>query len=194
MKNAPIHQVTHFLAVERNASVFMIEIKRDGPKHVNVELHATLRDDQISQRTVLEALIRALEEAIPMYKKGLADLSPERGAKSDGEPVNEQERAEAVVKGMLLETKPEGATYYRPLSNGNAIAVFPSLFGAGALHLAKQGNTWSESVYDYPDLVDAVNAAAEWSGEGDPPDGWVRHMPSARRRPDGTLASEKIEP
>lgn len=180
-KTAPITAVTHFIAKERSSSVFVVEIRVDGRSGM-CETHATLRDDQLSRHDILRTLIVALEDSLKHYRKQFADLL--------GDSVNDQERAEAVVKGMLLDTKPEGATYSRPLENGHVINVFPSLFGAGTIHLGKQGDSWSSSVYDYNDVVDAVHAAAEWSGEGDPKDGWVRHWPSGRRRPDGTPASE----
>jgi hypothetical protein len=36
----------------------------------------------------------------------------------------------------------------------------------------------------------AVQAWAEWSGDGDPPDGWIKNINTGRRRPDGTPESE----
>ena len=36
----------------------------------------------------------------------------------------------------------------------------------------------------------AWKSALGWNGEGDPLDGWVRHIESARRRKDGTPETE----
>lgn len=107
--------------------------------------------------------------------------------------VNEQERSQAIIDGICA-PKPEGAAYARDLANGYEVVVFPALFGAARLCKARKGDVSSETVYDYPRLSHALQAAVEWDGTGDPLDGWNRHWPSGRRRPDGTRESEKYEP
>jgi hypothetical protein len=46
--------------------------------------------------------------------------------------------------------------------------------------------------WTYPSVGDAIAALTRWDGEGDPPNGWIRHRPSGRRRPDGTAGSEYV--
>lgn len=44
--------------------------------------------------------------------------------------------------------------------------------------------------FDDPDL--ARRCFADWDGQGDPPDGWIKHFNTNRCRPDGDPARESI--
>ena len=50
-------------------------------------------------------------------------------------------------------------------------------------------------VYSYETTTHAAMAWIEWSGDvGTEPGRWIRHMPSARRRPDGDATKEYVSP
>jgi hypothetical protein len=51
-----------------------------------------------------------------------------------------------------------------------------------------------EERWCYPTPAQALTAAHTWDGTGDPADGWLRHLPSGRRRTNGDPATERIEP
>ena len=76
------------------------------------------------------------------------------------------------------------------LSDGRLVGV-TQMFFTGRLWV---GDTMGYSdAWDYPETARALFAAATYTGEGDPLDGWVRHGKSGhpdRRRPDGMPASE----
>lgn len=48
--------------------------------------------------------------------------------------------------------------------------------------------------YFYPKLEVAMDALAQFEGAGDPLVGWIRHIPSNRRRKDGDPTKEEIRP
>lgn len=54
----------------------------------------------------------------------------------------------------------------------------------------EQAQTFDE-FYCFHDFSAASKAMEEWDGKGDP-DGWVRHVPTNRRRPDGDPRDEYI--
>lgn len=67
----------------------------------------------------------------------------------------------------------------------------------GQIIIGKIGDKVSwEQRYDFDDLMSAVHGLANWftgDFEGDPP-GWLRHIPSNRRRVNGDPAKEFIGP
>lgn len=82
----------------------------------------------------------------------------------------------------------------RDLPDGRVIAVCPLIY---TFRLVVGCDEWGYAdAWCYPkkDLATAILAAAFWDGVGDPPDGWVRHIGSGRRRPDGTPESEHVAP
>ena len=84
----------------------------------------------------------------------------------------------------------DGALYYRALPHGLYITVWPMGWGQGYLCV---GDGWvHDSTYAYYPMDKAVEAARLWSGEGDPIDGWHRHMQSGRRRENGDPNKETI--
>lgn len=82
----------------------------------------------------------------------------------------------------------------RTLPDGRLLALQPLLFGDFRLHvIASPQASRSQSVYDFADAGAAAVALGLWDGRGDP-EGWVRHKPSNRRRPDGDPAREHVAP
>lgn len=56
----------------------------------------------------------------------------------------------------------------------------------------EQAQWFTDQIYCYHDHDAAWRAALGWNGQGDP-EGWYKHPPSGRRRPDGTVDSEYVE-
>lgn len=94
--------------------------------------------------------------------------------------MTEEERARA---------KELGALYCRFIEDDREIAVMPMTFGKARLCI---GNRYVgfEDGYCYANPVNALAAAALWSGEGDPIEGWHRHLGTGRRRKDGDPEQE----
>lgn len=89
----------------------------------------------------------------------------------------------------------KGSRGHRELDDGQVLAVYPMIFTTrlciGTI------DTWAFGYQDawcYPSPVSALLAMATWDGEGDPPDGWTRHIGSGRRRPDGDPKQEYVSP
>jgi len=63
-----------------------------------------------------------------------------------------------------------GVVYWKPTSDGREIGVYPLLFGAGLLY---RGPLAEYHGYDqswrFPRVVDAIETARSWDGEGDMP-------------------------
>lgn len=101
--------------------------------------------------------------------------------------------------------------------NGRWVGIEPLLFGTARLFITNpqpgdvqvrvvEGDKiWmpsrSEAEFDmgchdeqyvYPSIEAAWAAVQDWDGRGDPPDGWIRHQPSNRRRPDGDPTREFV--
>lgn len=85
----------------------------------------------------------------------------------------------------------------RVLNDRRHATVQPQMFGTGLLTVAYTIDRYDELTFDecwtYPSVAAAVAALNAWEG-WDPPDGWIRHKPSNRRRPDGDPAREYIRP
>ena len=89
---------------------------------------------------------------------------------------------------------PEAGVYVRRHFGDGAVDLVPLTFGRGALQRGRAGADDYIDVWTFPSIVAAYCALTAWDGEGDPCDGWIRHQPSNRRRPDGSPASEYVEP
>lgn len=85
----------------------------------------------------------------------------------------------------------DGALYYRALSSGLAITVWPMMWGQTYVVLGD--DVVRHSVYAYFGRQRALEAARAWSGEGDPLDGWHRHLQTGRRREGGDPSKEIIQ-
>lgn len=80
----------------------------------------------------------------------------------------------------------------RELDGGRVLYLEPMTTGSLSLCIAT--DKWSISDrYCYHDHDAAWRAILGWNGKGDP-EGWYRHQPSGRRRPDYTIESEYISP
>jgi hypothetical protein len=83
---------------------------------------------------------------------------------------------------------------HRPLEDGRLLALQPLLFDGWRLHVVRDGIAETSSdVYDFQESSWALDALQGWSGEGEP-EGWYRHKPSNRRRPDGDPTKEYVQP
>lgn len=67
----------------------------------------------------------------------------------------------------------------RPIGNDTWICVAPMLY---TFRLMLCTPDYVMDFYCYPDRVRALSAFELWDGEGDPPDGWVKHHATGRRR------------
>lgn len=87
---------------------------------------------------------------------------------------------------------PAGIWYLhkRQLEDGRMLYLEPML--GGTLSLCVAPDRWSISDrYCYHDHDAGWRAVLGWNGKGDP-EGWYRHTPSFRRRPDFTIATEYV--
>jgi hypothetical protein len=82
--------------------------------------------------------------------------------------------------------------YYRRLSNGDEITVWPLLFDKWQLSVGPSEFPVFNATYHYADQGRALAAAEAWDGQGDPLAGWFRHIQSGRRRENGDPASETV--
>ncbi len=72
----------------------------------------------------------------------------------------------------------------RELPDGRVLYLVPMLFG-WRLCVAADADAWGyEDGYCYHDLDAGRQALRSWDGAGDP-FGWVKHLGTGRRRPDG---------
>lgn len=74
------------------------------------------------------------------------------------------------------------------------VTVGKRLWGAGAITSCEDEQT-AHAAFDeewmYATFEQAVAAFKAWDGEGEP-EGWIRHTPSNRRRPDGDPSQETV--
>lgn len=90
---------------------------------------------------------------------------------------------------------PSGALMRRRLPDGRYVDVTAMTYGKGRLCIGDEVDLFAyRDGYCYTSIAQAVVAAVTWDGEGDPPEGWIRHLGSGRRRPDGTPESEYVAP
>lgn len=96
---------------------------------------------------------------------------------------------------MLDPTNPRPESeYWRPLDDEYEVVVYRMGFN-WRLCLSERGafglilNGWC---YPLGDRELVLRAAADWSGKGDPLDGWHRNPFDGRRRPDGDPTREVV--
>ncbi len=81
----------------------------------------------------------------------------------------------------------------KDLEDGRYITLTPQLYGT-LLTLSQAGNEYGYSeAYTYDNPEKAVASYEAWEGNGEP-NGWIRHIPSNRRRPNGDAAQEHVSP
>lgn len=85
-----------------------------------------------------------------------------------------------------------GALAVHELPDGRVVAVCPLIYTYRLIVDCDDSGYADGYCYPRGSLALVLLAAATWDGQGDPPDGWIRHMGSHRRRPDGTPASEVV--
>jgi hypothetical protein len=81
--------------------------------------------------------------------------------------------------------------YWKPLPNGFEVIVY-AIFGGARVCFGRMDSSAIDDAYYYSDPMLAIVAAALWEGDGDPVDGWFRHLRSGRRRPDGDATKEYV--
>lgn len=86
----------------------------------------------------------------------------------------------------------DGALFHRLLDDGREVVVYPMTFGKGRLVVGVPEFDSYDDGWCYPRASTAIRAAQTWDGQGDPMDGWVRHLGTGRRRPDGDPAREHV--
>lgn len=91
---------------------------------------------------------------------------------------------------MAIDDAREGSVYYRPIDDQHAIVVYPMTFGKARLCLAERDGPNVLDGFCYASPERALEAAAVWTGDGDPLDGWLRNPQTGRRRVDGDPAKE----
>lgn len=82
--------------------------------------------------------------------------------------------------------------YRRETADGLVLHLHPASTNA-RLSVSILGDMGFQGSWCYPRHDDGWRAAMGWNGWGDPPDGWVRHLETARRRKDGTPATEYVQ-
>lgn len=86
--------------------------------------------------------------------------------------------------------------YERVLPDGREISVLLMIFSYRICIGDDYGYGYSDG-WCYPHGLGSafvIAAAESWDGTGDPADGWVKHIGSSRRRPNGDPAQEYVEP
>lgn len=86
---------------------------------------------------------------------------------------------------------PHTPLYTKHLPEGRLLVVECLLGLVGALSVGTPALI--DELWLYDDLASALAVAQVWDGTDEPP-GWCRHPQSGRRRPDGTAASEYVQP
>lgn len=87
-----------------------------------------------------------------------------------------------------------GAFAHRVLGDGRVVVLYQMLF-TWRVTIGPDGEGWYDDFWCYPPTqFDAAHQAlTSWDGNGDPPDGWIKHGRTGRRRPDGDPTREYIE-
>lgn len=81
----------------------------------------------------------------------------------------------------------------KDLPDGRYTTLTPQIFTT-KLTISRAGDEygWYEA-YEYDDPGKAAASFEAWEGNGEP-DGWIRAVPSMRRRPDGDPSKEHVAP
>lgn len=85
----------------------------------------------------------------------------------------------------------------RRVDNVRYVAVLPFIYTHGIVWgYIRDARFGYEDRWCYPLAEVAVAAASAWDGNAPStePDGWIKHVTTGRRRPDGDATKEYIEP
>lgn len=84
--------------------------------------------------------------------------------------------------------------YRRVLDDGRVLYLWPMLGNNLRISLSRdEHDKGFHSNYCYHDTREAWRSALGWDGNGDP-EGWVRHIETGRRRPEGDAEREYVNP
>jgi len=84
--------------------------------------------------------------------------------------------------------------YKRALDDGRVLYLQAMLGSNLRISLSRDEHDMGfHSNYCFHDTYDAWRGAIGWDGQGDP-EGWVRHIETGRRRPDGDAEREYVNP
>jgi hypothetical protein len=86
----------------------------------------------------------------------------------------------------------ELALFWKPLPNGYEVIVYPIYGGARVCYGRLDEPACIDDAFYYENPTLAIVAAQLWDGDGDPIDGWFRHLKSDRRREHGDPHKERI--
>jgi len=94
-----------------------------------------------------------------------------------------------------LDLVPNARGYWleKELPDGRVCAVGPQLWGAAQVTAGRK-DRWEEGhdeQWMYSTGPEALMSFSAWDGAGEP-QGWVRHMPSGRRREEADAARETV--
>lgn len=148
----------------------------------------------------LALLEAAPEEATSDVLIGLAQRLRNEAAAVTGDPRTDA-RTEAAARERLVRIEGvlagRGVTFrdemWIRVVDGRLVALLPLLHGGRIGRGPNEDRGSFDELWDYRSYLEAVMRYIEWDGRGEP-GGWVRHMPSARRRPDGDATREYVRP
>ena len=81
----------------------------------------------------------------------------------------------------------------KQLPDGRDAVVVSQILGTARLIVGGRTASWYDDLWCYKSVDRAVSAMEAWDGTGEP-EGWIRHLPSGRRRPDGDPGREYVRP
>jgi hypothetical protein len=103
----------------------------------------------------------------------------------------------ATVEGIMAYTEGNPDRWWlhrRILADGRVLYLQPMLGGNLRVSLSQDVDDCGfHTNYCFHDHGAAWRAALGWDGDGDP-EGWVRHIETGRRRPEGDAAREYVNP
>lgn len=131
-------------------------------------------------------VVTVLDLDIPdLYVPNRLWHDPESGVEIFG-PGGDQEHG-VVARKRLLD-----ASWRCPSEQTRMLGLIPMLYST-KLVIGPWGAPWYDDGWCYKDVHHAFFALVEWDGEGEP-DGWFRHPPTGRRRPENDPAQEYVMP
>lgn len=116
--------------------------------------------------------------------------------------VTSEEMAIAAAEGVadlaLAQGDGKGVEHWwlhrRVLDDGRVLYLWPMLGTNLRISLSQDlDDRGFHANYCYHDTTEAWRSALGWDGKGDP-EGWVRHIETGRRRPDGDAEREYVRP